>query len=205
MNLDRDTEKAYFDLFMATSSHGKPCLYKGRCGFHRPERGSVGKMSKRKGSSAERELAALLRDQYGFKVRRGYLMIGEPDLVGLDGIHIEAKRHERPQMSTWLQQAIIASQKYGGFPTVFSRASRQPWYVTMREADWREMGGIECEVDARYRFDFNDRMANLKSDALLWRRQEVMVSMKLEDWVGLYVSWIVPFGRSDNVSDNQEG
>lgn len=146
----------------------------------------------RKGSNAERELAKILQ-AFDLPVRRGYLMAGQPDLVGLLSIHIECKRAERIQMSTWLEQAIIASRKYGGLPTVFCRSSRKPWLVTMRANDWREMGGENPEYDYRAAFNLYDRVSELKEKALCWRRQEVMVTMLLDDWVELYKNWKLPF------------
>lgn len=50
--------------------------------------------SKQKGAAAERELARKLRE-YGYDCRRGQQycgLNGDADVVGLPGIHIEAKR-----------------------------------------------------------------------------------------------------------------
>lgn len=53
--------------------------------------------SRDKGARFERELAGMLRD-YGYDARRGQQYCGvngNADVIGLPGIHIEAKRVER--------------------------------------------------------------------------------------------------------------
>lgn len=54
-----------------------------------------GKGGKAKGKGGELELMHILRDFYGYAVRRGDCFRGESDLVGLSGVHIECKRVER--------------------------------------------------------------------------------------------------------------
>jgi len=164
----------------------------------------MGKMQQRKGSAAERELAKILQEN-GFPVRRGYVFCGEPDLVGLLSIHIECKRAERVVMSSWLEQAIIASRKYGGLPAVFSRMSRKPWLVTMREDDWRYMGGEDAECDYRAAFLLHDRMEQAKKKALFWRRQEPMITMFLDDWMELYRGWKLPFTEEEDDRQTEAG
>ena len=63
--------------------------------------------SKQKGARFERQLASRLRE-YGFKTRRGQQYCGangDADVVGLPGIHIEAKHQERMQLYDWMAQA----------------------------------------------------------------------------------------------------
>ena len=98
----------------------------------------AGRSSQRKGADGERELAALLRE-YGYPVERGgSLSFGEvPDLTGLHGIHIEAKRCEQVRLSEWMAQAERDAVRFGdGLPAVFFRRSRSPWLVVMKLWDW---------------------------------------------------------------------
>lgn len=99
-----------------------------------------GRASRDKGARAERELANLLRDEYGLKVRRGQVFNHESDLVGLAGIHPEVKRQDRLNIHEAMAQAIGASQKRGdGLPAVFFRRDRGEWMVTMRLIDWMKL------------------------------------------------------------------
>ena len=57
--------------------------------------------SKLKGAKFERKVAAMLKD-HGFDARRGQQYCGangDADVVGLPGIHIEAKKKEKIQNS----------------------------------------------------------------------------------------------------------
>lgn len=100
-----------------------------------------GKASQRKGADGERELAAVLRE-YGYEIKRGGSMsFGEvPDLVGLPGVHVEAKRCEQVRLSEWMKQAEKDSKRFrDGMPVVFHRRSREPWRVTMNLADFMRL------------------------------------------------------------------
>ncbi len=97
--------------------------------------------SKRKGANGERELSNILK-KHGYDCRRsqqfnGYAPDGQPDVIGLDGIHIEVKRVERLNIDTAMEQAIRDCQD--DIPTVWHRRNRKPWYVTMRLEDWIDM------------------------------------------------------------------
>lgn len=101
-----------------------------------------GRAARNKGAVAERELANLLRDMYGYPTHRGKVFYGESDVVGLDGIHIEAKRVERLNIHQAMVQAIIEAQKrQDGLPAVFHRRNRGEWLVTMRLTDWIDLYG----------------------------------------------------------------
>lgn len=100
-----------------------------------------GKASQRKGADGEMELAAVLRE-YGYEIKRGGSMsFGEvPDLVGLPGVHVEAKRCEQVRLSEWMKQAEKDSKRFrDGMPVVFHRRSREPWRVTMNLADFMQL------------------------------------------------------------------
>ena len=93
--------------------------------------------SKRKGSAGERELARILQE-YGFDAHRGVQYKGgpdSPDVYGLPGIHIEAKRVERLNIHEAMAQAIRDSEQKR-MPAVFHRRNRSGWLVTMRLEDW---------------------------------------------------------------------
>ena len=69
----------------------------------------MGKMSRDKGKRYERELASQLRG-YGFDARRSAQYAGNTgeaaDVVGLPGIHIEAKHVETMRLYEWMAQAV---------------------------------------------------------------------------------------------------
>lgn len=95
--------------------------------------------SKQKGKRGELELAKVLRD-YGFEARRGQQYKGgadSPDVIGLDGIHIEVKRVERLNLSDAMAQSIRDAGD--DVPIVAHRKNREEWLVTMRLIDWMEL------------------------------------------------------------------
>lgn len=110
---------------------------------------AIGRRSKNKGKTGERELANKLKD-YGYNVRRsvqynGKQEEGQPDLVGLEGIHVECKRVEKLNIYNAIDQAkrdCIAAHKdelpfsNTVYPTVFHRKNNCEWLVTMRLDDW---------------------------------------------------------------------
>ncbi len=98
----------------------------------------MGAASQRKGRTAELELSRLLQSK-GYHVEPGEpLNYGtQPDVRGLDGIHIEVKRAEQLRLSEWLSQAERDAERFGdGLPAVFHRRSRSPWLVTMTLEGW---------------------------------------------------------------------
>ena len=100
-----------------------------------------GRSSQRKGRAGELELTEALR-RYGYDVRPGRaLSYGqEPDILGLPGVHVECKRSERLQLSTWMRQAIEDSKTFAdGIPAVFHRKNREEWLVTMRLSDFVQL------------------------------------------------------------------
>ena len=100
-----------------------------------------GRSSQRKGREGERQLARLLQE-HGFNAVVGDpLNYGtQPDLTGIPGVHIEAKRCEHIRLSEWMEQAIRDSQRFGdGIPIVFHRRSREDWLCTMRMEDFIKM------------------------------------------------------------------
>lgn len=101
-----------------------------------------GRSARNKGATAERELARLLRDSYGYEVHRGKVFYRESDLVGLAGIHPEVKRVEKLNVSKAMKQAIEEAEKrQDGVPTVFHRRNNESWLVTMKLEDWIDLYG----------------------------------------------------------------
>lgn len=104
--------------------------------------------SKQKGARFERELAKALKE-YGYDTRRTAQYCGKTgdaaDVVGLEGIHIEAKRCEKMQLYAWMSQAVRDSAGSENLPAVFHKKNRADILVTMRMKDfikiyagWRE-------------------------------------------------------------------
>ena len=99
----------------------------------------AGKAARDKGSRFERELSKLF-NEHGFSTHRGYVFHKQSDVVGLLGIHVEAKAVERLNPWAALQQAITESDKRkDGMPTVFWKRSRKGIMVCMRFDDWMKL------------------------------------------------------------------
>lgn len=102
----------------------------------------MGKASRDKGAKGERELAGILRDWYGYDVKRGMVFLGQSDLIGLPGVHVEVKRVERLNIHDAMAQAVREAEKRkDGVPVVFHRRNRTPWLVTMLLEDWVDFYG----------------------------------------------------------------
>ena len=100
--------------------------------------------SKQKGARFERSLASRLR-AYGYNTRRTAQYCGNSgdasDVVGLPGIHIEAKHQERMQLYEWMAQAK-RDAKAGGkgvLPAVFHKKNNAEILVTMEFDDFMEI------------------------------------------------------------------
>lgn len=98
--------------------------------------------SKQKGARFERQLASRFRD-YGYQARRTAQYCGNTgdasDVVGLPGIHIEAKHQERMQLYDWMAQAKRDSFKTGKLPAVFHKKNNAEILVTMEFDDWMQL------------------------------------------------------------------
>lgn len=96
--------------------------------------------SKAKGKRFELELAAILRE-YGYEARRSQQFSGKTedaaDVVGLPGIHIEAKHVEQMRLYEWMAQAVRDAKT--GLPAVFHKKNRADILVTMRLDDWMKL------------------------------------------------------------------
>ena len=99
----------------------------------------MGKMSRNKGKTGEREIASILRE-YGYDARRGVQYHGgadSPDVVGLPGIHIEVKRTERLSLYDAMAQAIHDCGT--NIPVVMHRKNNCEWVAIMRLPDFMEI------------------------------------------------------------------
>lgn len=98
--------------------------------------------SKQKGARFERQLAGMLRDN-GFEARRTAQYCGNTgdasDVVGLKGIHIEAKHQETMRLYDWMAQAIRDAGKSGNLPAVFHKKNNADVLVTMTFDDWMQL------------------------------------------------------------------
>ena len=94
--------------------------------------------SRRKGKIYELELARQLRD-YGYDARRGQQYCGangDADVVGLPGIHIEAKRRKSiGNIYDWMSQSR-ADTRPGEIPTVWFRGDECNTLVVMTMDDF---------------------------------------------------------------------
>lgn len=92
--------------------------------------------SKQKGARFERELASRFRE-YGYDSRRTAQYCGNTgdasDVVGLPGIHVEAKRQENMRLYDWMAQAKhdAAAGDEKRLPAVFHRKNNAEVLVTM--------------------------------------------------------------------------
>ena len=98
--------------------------------------------SKQKGARFERLLASKFRE-FGYKdARRTAQYCGNTgdasDVVGLPGIHVEAKHCEKMSLYDWMAQAVRDAEAGGrcNLPAVFHKKNNADILVTMRLEDW---------------------------------------------------------------------
>ena len=95
--------------------------------------------SKQKGARFERTLASIFRD-YGYEARRTAQYCGNTGdasvVVGLPGIHIEAKHQETMRLYDWMSQAKRDAEGTGNLPAVFHKKNNAEILVTMTLGDW---------------------------------------------------------------------
>lgn len=100
--------------------------------------------SKQKGARFERTLAGLFRE-YGYKARRTAQYCGNTgdasDVVGLPGIHVEAKHAEAMRLYDWIDQAKrdAAANGKGNLPAVFHKKNNAEILVTMPLDCWMQI------------------------------------------------------------------
>lgn len=115
--------------------------------------------STRKGKAGEEELCGILAVELSLAVelRRGEQAFGshhEPDVCGVPGWWIEAKRAERPSFGKWIRQLIrdITSARSKSLPLLCWRPNRGSWWAVLRLTDWcalvRERDHLRAENDS---------------------------------------------------------
>lgn len=101
--------------------------------------------SKEKGARFERELASRFRDYGYIDSRRTAQYCGNTgdasDVIGLPGLHIEAKHQEKMYLYDWMEQAK-RDAKAGGenrLPAVFHKKNYADILVTMTLDDFMKL------------------------------------------------------------------
>ena len=98
----------------------------------------MGRLSRNKGKTGERELAHELQRVLGVTARRGVQYAGgadSPDVVtDIDNIHIECKRTEHFRLFEALEQSIRDAGE-SKVPVVMHRPNHRPWVVVLRLDD----------------------------------------------------------------------
>lgn len=98
--------------------------------------------SKAKGARFERSLASKFKE-YGYEARRTAQYCGNTgdasDVIGLPGVHIEAKHQERMQLYDWMDQAKRDSEKSGNIPAVFHKKNNAEILVTVKFDDFMKI------------------------------------------------------------------
>ena len=99
--------------------------------------------SKQKGARFERHLAAILRDAGFQDARRTAQYCGNTgdasDVVGLPGIHIEAKHQEQFRIYEWMAQARRDADGTVNLPAVFFKKNHSGIFVCMSFDDWMQL------------------------------------------------------------------
>ena len=120
--------------------------------------------SKQKGARFERQLASRFRDQ-GYDARRTAQYCGNTgdasDVIGLPGLHIEAKHQEQMRLYEWMSQAKRDAEASGtgNLPVVFHKKNNAEILVTMELDAWFN---LYREWEAG--FDLKGRSENVESD-----------------------------------------
>lgn len=122
------------ELFRNGSGYADITAYKALTNIERANRMAIN--SKQKGARFERHLASKFRE-YGYAdSRRTAQYCGNTgdasDVVGLPGIHIEAKHQERMQLYDWMDQAKRDASGTGNLPVVFHKKNNSEILVTMQ-------------------------------------------------------------------------
>ena len=100
--------------------------------------------SKQKGARFERLLASKFRE-YGYEARRTAQYCGNTgdasDVIGLPGIHIEAKHQETMRLYDWISQAKRDAEAVGEnrIPAVFHKKNNADILVTMTLDDFMKI------------------------------------------------------------------
>lgn len=97
-----------------------------------------GRSSQQKGRRGELEIADILRAR-GYPVEPGAPANHgtTPDVVGLNGYHLEIKRVERLNVPAAMAQSVRDSKHFNdGTPLLVHRRNREEWLCTLRLTDF---------------------------------------------------------------------
>ena len=103
-----------------------------------------GRSAQAKGRRAEIELAAYLQEKgYTAAAPGAPLNYGkEADITGVNGLHIECKRHEKIEVNKWYTQAAEdAERMQDGKPVVIFRQNRRQWMAVLSLSDFLDLIG----------------------------------------------------------------
>lgn len=121
--------------------------------------------SKSKGKRGELELAELLRHAGHADARRSAQYCGKtgdaPDIIGVEGLHIECKRVDAFRDEVALQQAERDAKK-GNLPVVMYRRNGEDWKVCTRLDMFLLIWGELTDLQKRNIEDKVKFMRNLK-------------------------------------------
>ena len=101
--------------------------------------------SKAKGARFERDLAKKFREHGYDDARRTAQYCGNTgdasDVIGLPGLHIEAKHQEKMYLYDWMSQAVRDAEAggKGNLPAVFHKKNNADILVTMRLDDFMNL------------------------------------------------------------------
>lgn len=118
----------------------------------------MGKLSRTKGASGEREFINLLKGYLGdIDIKRNltqYQQKNECDIMGFDDYAIEVKRKKTPSINSWWSQAESQAQAVNKIPVLAYRLDRHQWRVrvpmfllngvTGSGVDWTCEMGVEA-------------------------------------------------------------
>ena len=107
--------------------------------------------SRKKGKAGELEAAHLLASLFHCPVRRGQQFHGgadSPDVVGLDGLHIEVKRVQQLNLHAALEQSAREAAS-GEVPLVLHRVNQQRWKITIYADDVIRLANAVAKLTAQ--------------------------------------------------------
>jgi Holliday junction resolvase len=94
--------------------------------------------SKKKGNRGELEFSKFC-NELGYTTHRtqqynGRTELGQADIVGIDGLHIEVKRVEKLNIYDAIEQAMRDTK--GNIPIVAHRKNNKQWLITLNADDF---------------------------------------------------------------------
>lgn len=95
------------------------------------DRSALGRKSRRKGATSERELCRMLADNLGGEYCRNFKQFAksqEGDIEQLVGPYcVESKAHATLNLRSWWQQTLAAADKRGALPCLAYKVARKGW------------------------------------------------------------------------------